>query len=239
MKWMWLSSCLLVVACTDPAFDTSAVEQAVGCDGPESYIDENGEEVICIYTDEPYDPPPDEDEPPWDWCSSFPEMCEGDGDDPPPPPPPDPEGGGGEDELQRRNRLFGRSLGRSRCYLGNAQCAAVVGFNNCEDPKAVLNYLNDNGQLRQEGAPPVRADGVVAAADTTGKGATAVVRLYDGWYAHGDVFAVKALLHEMGHVCEPPPTNVTDTQPFQDAIAACMAQPAVQGCWNADVNGNP
>lgn len=243
MKWIWLSSCLLVAACTERGFDTSTVAQGVGCDGPDSYIDENGEEVICVYTDEPYDPPDD----PWDWCSSFPEMCQGDGDDPCVANPDlcnpgggDTGGGEVEDEIARRNRLFGRALGRSRCYLGNAQCASVVGWNGgCQDPKAMLNYLNTNGQLRQEGAPPVRSDGIVPAAETSGSGTSAVIRLYDGWYAGNEVWQVKAMLHEMGHVCEQGGANNTDTQPFQDAIAACMAQPAVQACMNADVNGNP
>jgi hypothetical protein len=79
----------------------------------------------------------------------------------------------------------------------------------------------------------------VPAADTTGSGTSAVIRLFDGWYAGDPMWEVRALLHEMGHVCEPGGSNNTDTQPFQDAIAACIAQPAVQACVNADANGNP
>jgi hypothetical protein len=91
MKKIWLSSCLVIAACVEPAPDTNAVAQGLGCDGPASYIDENGDEVLCVYTEDPYNPPPDE---PWDWCSSFPEMCQ---DDPPEPSPPDTGGGGGGD----------------------------------------------------------------------------------------------------------------------------------------------
>lgn len=75
----------LCVACTSTTM--SSQEQAIGCDGPDSYIDENGEEVICVYTDEPSDPPEDP-------CIHFPEMCAGDvGDDPWMPPDPGDTGG--------------------------------------------------------------------------------------------------------------------------------------------------
>jgi len=37
------------------------------CDGADSYTDENGEDVICVYTDEPGEP--------WDPCWSFPQLC--------------------------------------------------------------------------------------------------------------------------------------------------------------------
>ena len=232
---------LFFAACVDEP-TLGEQRQASSCDGADSYYDENGEEVICVYTDEPGDP--------IDPCFLFPALCGGgydDGGDTCTNPygcndGGDDSGGGGdpvEDERARRDRMFGRALGRSRCYLNNAQCASVVGWNGgCENPKAMLNYLNDNGQLRQEGAPPVRSDGIVPAADTSGKGTSAVVRFFDGWYAGDAMWQVRAMLHEMGHVCEPPGTNNTDTQPFQDAIAACMAQPAVQACVNADVNGN-
>lgn len=231
---------LLFAGCATDAALGVRQQADTGCSGDDSYIDENGEEVICVYTDEPGDDPTDP-------CLLYPELCypPDDGDDPCQNPNGcgggDPGGGGEQEtELQRRDRLFGRALGRSRCYLGNAQCASVVGWNGgCSDPKGMLNYLNDHGQLRQEGAPPVRSDGIVPAADTTGSGSTAVIRLYDGWYAGDPIWEVKAMLHEMGHVCEQGGSNNTDTQPFQDAIAACMAQPAVQACLNADANGNP
>jgi hypothetical protein len=85
---------LLVACATSPA--TSNSTQAVGCDGPDSYIDENGEEVICVYTEEPYNPPEepgfgDPGDPFAEHCSLFPEMCVED-----PLLPTDPGGGGGE-----------------------------------------------------------------------------------------------------------------------------------------------
>jgi len=91
-------SVVTVTACVTT--DLSSQAQEVGCDdGVESYVDENGEEVICVHTEEPFDPDPGADpgDPgePWDWCSSFPEMCLGDDPEPPPPDPTDP---GGEPE---------------------------------------------------------------------------------------------------------------------------------------------
>jgi hypothetical protein len=74
------------------AVGAPGMEQLDGCGGGvESYIDENGDEVICVYTEEPGDPPdpceldpqscwPDPDPDP---CWSFPELCN-------PPDPPDP-----------------------------------------------------------------------------------------------------------------------------------------------------
>ena len=46
-----------------------------GCDGVEEYIDENGEEVICVYTDEPGDAGGDEIDDP---CWVNPWLCSGD-----------------------------------------------------------------------------------------------------------------------------------------------------------------
>jgi len=43
----------LVAACVSGIDDEDDAEFRDGCDGAEEYIDENGEEVICVYTDEP------------------------------------------------------------------------------------------------------------------------------------------------------------------------------------------
>jgi hypothetical protein len=71
-------ACLTACSAEAPAVTTTT--QHVGCDGEnESYVDENGEEVLCIYTEEPGDPPLDP-------CLYFPEICN----PPDPPDPPDP-----------------------------------------------------------------------------------------------------------------------------------------------------
>lgn len=66
---------LLANACVTDAgpAETSAQQAVSGCNGAASYIDENGEEVICVYTEEPGDDPPDD--PPVDWCLWYPELC--------------------------------------------------------------------------------------------------------------------------------------------------------------------
>jgi hypothetical protein len=97
----------LFAACISGMEDEGDVEFRDDCDGPEEYIDQNGEEVICVYTEEPGGSGGGGDP-----CWYFPWLCGGDGGDgggdagdgggeaggggdggyeePPPPPPPPP-----------------------------------------------------------------------------------------------------------------------------------------------------
>ncbi|HWB81483.1 MAG TPA: hypothetical protein VG755_41260 [Nannocystaceae bacterium] len=67
----------LVAACVSGIDDEEADADFRDCDGAEEYIDENGEEVICIYTDEPGDGGGDGSDP----CWQFPWLCYPGGDE--------------------------------------------------------------------------------------------------------------------------------------------------------------
>ncbi len=102
-----LAGISFVASCVDAELG-SVTQRLDGCDGStESYIDENGEEVICVYTEEPSDDDASDDDD-WgdddwgdeDWsddgwdddggtdtsdpCAASPELC-GEGGEPPPP----------------------------------------------------------------------------------------------------------------------------------------------------------
>ena len=69
-----------IAACVTMDDDEDDAEFRDGCDGVEEYIDQNGEEVICVYTDEPGDDGGDDNSDP---CWANPWLCSGDdwGDD--------------------------------------------------------------------------------------------------------------------------------------------------------------
>jgi hypothetical protein len=202
---IWLSSCLVIAACVEPVPDTSAVAQGVGCDGPESYIDENGEEVICVYTEAPYDPPPEE---PFDWCSSFPEMCQGDTDDPP---PIDGGGGGGEPVDNRtcyadtvaQQAAYGSAMAHALCVIQTGACNTLLSaplppadLPSGDSAARVLSDLHVKERFKLNCV----ADGAgLASTEGPGKASDAIIRLRPLFYDRPKWRQVVTLLHELGH----------------------------------------
>lgn len=225
---------LLVACVTSPA--TSDTTQAVGCDGQASYVDENGEEVICVYTEEPYDPPDD----PWpgdpgdpfaEHCALFPELCVED-----PPPPTDLSGGGeptddythcgtaGTDQQAQ----YDRAMRKAQCVIQTGGCSLSLATAESESPRQVLSDLDVREHFLLN---CVAKPNSIATTYGRGQGADAIIRLRPPFYGRETWRQVVTLLHELGHATGRMAghgpyydTDPTTSQGWNDKIYAdCLA----------------
>lgn len=195
-------SCLLV-SCSLPE-SLGSQQQAVGCDGPDSYIAENGEEVICVYTDEPLDPPEDP-------CLHFPEMCAGDGEEPPPPDPAD--GGGEEVESPKRCTAtpthpqeveYGQAMRKALCAIQVSGCNSLLGTAESSSPSQLLSDLHvrrsfDLNCPRAPSDDPSTGTFTRATTFHPGDGIDTVIWLRPPFYGDSVRNQAMVLLHELGH----------------------------------------
>jgi hypothetical protein len=261
---IWLSSFLVIAACVEPVPDTNAVAQGLGCDGPESYIDENGEEVICVYTDEPYDPPPDESDgpppdEPWDWCSSFPEMCHGDTNEPPPPTDTGGGGGGGEPVDDRtcyadtvaQRAAYGSAMAHALCVIQTGGCNTLLSAPlppaDAPSGDSASRVLSDLHVKENVKLNCVAKGAGLASTEGPGRASDAIIRLRPLFYDKPKWRQVVTLLHELGHATgrigseyddhdqyypsDPLGSSAWNERIYEDCLAASTDRCGNPGVW--------